>query len=288
MNQWKKDIASWKVGGSLYMSIPFTWMLPKAKEMAVAHKGKVIIGGPAVVLAKENGCFDLSFAETPEKAPFDTLAFHNPLATFTSMGCPNRCEFCAVPKIEGEFRQLDKWKPAPVICDNNILAGTRSHFSQVVRSLKKFPYADFNQGLDARRLTVYHVYDLCELKAVKIRFAFDSWADETAVHDAVELCKSQRLNDIGVYCLIGFDDSPDDARGRLEMVRSWGIRPNAMRFQPLDALAKNSYVAEGWTEAELRKMMQYYNHLRWYEHIKYDSFDRYPFHEPTEQACLLL
>ena len=297
MYQWRKDIASWKVGSSLYLSVPFTWLLPAAKEMAEAHKGPVYAGGPAVDIAKHNGCFDMAWARTPNTIPYDTLAMHNPLATFTTRGCPNRCEFCAVPVLEGDFRQLDKWKPAPVICDNNILAGTRTHFSQVCRSLKKFPYVDFNQGLEARRLTIYHVFDLCELKAVKIRFAFDSWGEETTVHDAIELCKSQGLNDIGVYCLIGFDDNIESARDRLDLVRSWGIRPNPMRYQPLNELVKNSYVAPGWTSKELLKVVQYYSRLRWNEFIPFDEFERggayladtqvdmFPFPERQEGSC---
>lgn len=283
MIQWRKSIASWKVGKTLYLSVPFTWLLPEAEKQSKEHKGPVFAGGPAVSLAKKNGCFDLSFADTPDKTPFDTLALHNPLATFTTRGCPNSCPFCAVPKIEGEFRQFDKWKPAPMICDNNILAGTRSHFSQVIRTLKRFPYADFNQGLDARLLTIWHVMDLCELKAVKIRFAFDDLSEETAVHDAIEMCRRHGLDDLGVYCLYGFNDTPESARYRLDLVRSWGIRPNAMRYQPLDTLTKNSYVAPGWTEKQLRKVSQYYNRLRWNEFIPFDEFERGMAYQENDQ-----
>lgn len=274
MKQWRKGIASWKVGNVLYQSIPFTWLLPDAFIQAREHKGKVVAGGPAVALAKADGFYDLSWADTPETCPYDTLAFHNPLATFTTRGCVNQCAFCSVPKIEGDFEQLREWKPAPVICDNNLLAATRDHFYKVIESLKPFPYADFNQGLEARRLRPYHVDLLQTLKAVKVRFAFDWWSQESTTHDAIELCRKAGLNDLGVYCLIGFDDTPAEARARLDMVRSWRIRPNAMRFQPLDAQAKNSYVSPTWTEAELLKTMHYYNHLRWYEHIPFDEFTR--------------
>jgi hypothetical protein len=273
VNQWRKNIASWKVGKVLYQSIPFTWLLPKAETQARAHKGAVIAGGPAVVLAKKNGCYDLSFAETPECCSYDALSFHNPLATFTTRGCPNRCDFCAVPSIEGDFVQLREWKPAPVVCDNNLLAGTYGHFSAVIDSLRQFPYCDFNQGLEARRLRPYHVDLLRSLKSVKIRFAFDHPKFETVVHDAVELCRSNGLKDIGIYCLIGFNDTPESARERLELVRSWGILPNPMRYQPLDALEKNSYVAEGWTERELRNTMRYYSRLAWLGGCSYEDYD---------------
>jgi len=191
MNQWRKGIASWKVGKTLYQSIPFTWLLKDAEAQARDHKGPVIAGGPAVKL------MGAPWADTPEAVPYDTLSFHNPLATFTTRGCPNRCEFCAVPKIEGDFEQHREWKPAPVVCDNNLLAGTDGHFYAVIESLRKFPYADFNQGLEAKRLRPYHVDLLRSLKAVKIRFAFDYPQQETVVHDAIGLCRKNGLDDLG-------------------------------------------------------------------------------------------
>ena len=73
--------------------------------------------------------------------------------------------------------------------------------------------------------------------------------------------------------LIGFRDTPENARYRLEKVRSWGIRPNPMWYQPLNARKKNEYVAPGWAELELARMMDYYSRLRWYEHIPYEDFE---------------
>lgn len=89
---------------------------------------------------------------------------------------------------------------------------------------------------------------------------------------AVDLCRKRTTKDIGIYVLIGFNDTPKDARYRLELVKSWGIRPNPMRYQPLDTKRKNEYVAPGWTELELARMMNYYAKLRWLEHIPFDDF----------------
>jgi hypothetical protein len=35
----------------------------------------------------------------------------------------------------------------------------------------------------------------------------------------------------------------------------------------------NDYVADGWTEKDLRNIMKYYSRLRWHEHIPYADFD---------------
>ena len=259
MNQWHKGIAKWVVGDTLYLSVPFTWDLSKARQIASEwKKGEVLLGGPA--LMKPNGC-----------PGFEPILFHNPCATFTTRGCPNRCPFCAVPKLEGDFRELPDFRSAPVVCDNNLLAASRKHLERVVDRLRVYPFVDFNQGLDARRFTPA-IADLLGHLKCKVRFAFDHWGMESKVFDAIQLAKERTSNNIGVYCLIGFNDSPEDARAKLELLRSWKVKPNPMRYQPLDAIVKNEWVAEGWTERELRRMMRYYSRLNWLEHIPYEDF----------------
>ena len=208
-------------------------------------------------------------ATVNQPCPVEPLIFHNPLATFTSRGCPNSCPFCAVPKLEGDLVEIENWRPAPIICDNNFLATSRKHFNRVIDRLKLIPKVDFNQGLEARLLTPDHARRLAELKQPKIRFVFDHVNEEAEVADAISLCRRHGLKDFGVYVLIGFNDTPDDAYYRLEKVREWGIRPNPMRYQPLDALTKNEYVAPGWTDRELKDMMHHYARLRYTEHIPY-------------------
>jgi len=274
MNQWRKGIASWKVGKTLYQSVPFTWLLADAEKQGKEHKGPVVAGGPAVKL------MGAPWAKTIEDMPFDALSFHNPLATYTTRGCPNHCSFCGVPKIEGDFKELSTWKPAPVVCDNNLLAATKGHFGKVIDSLIPFPACDFNQGLDARLFSSYHADQIARLKKPHIRFSWDSIKTESSVADAVNLCKQYGFKDIGIYVLLGFKDTPDDAKYRLDTVRSWGLFPNPSRYQPLDCLSKNSYVAPGWTEKELRKMMKYYYRLGWlgnactYEDFDYLKYDK--------------
>ena len=177
-----------------------------------------------------------------------------------------------MPRIEGGFRELDSWRPAPLVCDNNLLAASRRHFDRVIDGLKAFPAVDFNQGLDAALLTPYHASRLAELKAPKIRFAFDRPDDEAAVHDAMRLCRRHGLTDFTIYCLVGLDDDPESARWRLEKVLSWGARTSPMRYQPLDALIKNSYAAPGWTEAELQRIMRFYSRQEFFGGLPYDEF----------------
>lgn len=274
---WLKGIATWTIGQTLYLSIPFTWLLPKAAAMAQEHDGPVVAGGPAVQLMPDFLKGTVKRLNKP--CPIEPLLFHNPLATFTSRGCPNGCGFCAVPKLEGDLVELPDWRLAPIICDNNLLAASRKHFNRVIDRLKMLPEAtlkiqpvDFNQGLEADRLKPHHARRLAELKAVKIRFAFDHVNDEKAVADAIKLCRDHSLQNIGVYVLIGFNDSPDEALYRLEKMLKWGIMPNPMRYQPLNSLVKNSFVPAAWDEKFLKAVMRYYSRLCWLGHISFEDY----------------
>lgn len=265
---WSKQVVSWKVGKTLYLSVPFSWMLSTARDLAEGHKGPTEAGGPAAILNRES----ISWANVKENCDYDVLSMHNPLATFTTRGCIRSCQFCAVPKIEGEFRELKNYKSAPIVCDNNFLAASKEHIYKAISKLSVFPYVDFNQGLDARLFTSWHAEQLARLKAVKVRFSLDHKNQIDIVEKAVKTARKAGLKDFGVYVLVGFKDTPDDAYQRLEIVRSWNIFPNPMRYQPLDAAAKNSYVGEGWTEIELRRYMRYYSRLIFLGHIPFSEY----------------
>ncbi len=261
MYQWRKGIATWTdQKGVLYISVPFTWLLDEALKIAKKWPGESEIGGPAVM--EPNTC-----------EGFEPLIYHNPCATFTTRGCPNNCKFCAVPHLEGDLVEIRDFRPAPVICDNNLLAASRKHIKHVVDMVKVFPVVDFNQGLDASRFTP-DVADLLGRLNCKVRFAFDAWGQEARVKDALDLCRTRTTEDIGIYCLIGYKDDPASAKARLELVRSWGVLPNPMRYQPLNAKKKNDYVAEGWTEKELQVMMRYYSRLQYIGWVPFEDYTR--------------
>ena len=259
MYEWRKGIASWVDSqGTLYLSVPFTWLLEKAEKIAREWHGKVLIGGSG--LMKPTQCDG-----------YEPVLFHNACATFTTRGCPNSCKFCAVPRLEGDLKEISDFRPAPIICDNNFLAASKKHIKRVVDKLTVFPFVDFNQGLEARRFTPDIADELGRLNC-HVRFAFDHWGSEAVVKDAIDLCRQRTTSKISVYALIGFDDDPESARSRLELIRSWGVLPNPMRYQPLDAKRKNEYVHPNWTERELANTMRYYSRLNWLGHIPFSKY----------------
>lgn len=289
MTDWPKALVEWTEQETAYLSVVFTWDLPAAYQRAVFLRQlgyTVKAGGPAVALMPD---YLADVAEcNGEQMP--ALKRHNPDATFTSRGCVRHCPFCAVPRIEGELRELDDWEPAPIVCDNNLLACSQAHFDRVIDRLKPFSGVDFNQGLDARLLTDYHAGRLAELDC-KVRLAFDSVGYESSF-----ICAYSQLRRagfpkrrIGVYVLIGFRDTPEDALYRLRTVQQLGSDPNPMRYQALNALQKNSYVGSNWTHSELSRYMRYWSNLRHNRAVPFEDWDgKKHERQPIEQMELAL
>lgn len=271
---WAKKIIEWTWGKDLYQSIVFTWDLPLAKSQAIQwrarHKsGKIFIGGPVVKLLPEY----ITWGKILNETNFDVLSYHNPLATFTTRGCINKCSFCAVPRIEPKYKELKNYKIAPVICDNNFLASSKEHRISVYKKLQQanFKLVDFNQGLEAKLMTAWDAEWLLKLR-VKIRFAFDSMKDEKNLKQAISICKKIGCKNFGVYVLIGFNDTPENALYRLEKIREWEILPTPMRFQPLDTLEKNRHINTSWDRHYMEKIMRYYSRLVYLEHIPFSEY----------------
>lgn len=272
---WSKSIVEWTEVGTAFISVVFSWDLDRAYQKAVWYKSigyDVKVGGPAI---HNTTMFD-EIAEVGGHIP-DVVYRHNPQATFTTRGCPNKCPFCLVPKIEPEYVELSDFPIRPVVCDNNILASSDRHFDMVCEKLSNLQDVDFNQGLDARLLTPYKAKKISELNMRYTRLAFDSREYEEEFLGAMNLLKDNGISPrkITVYVLINFKESPEDALYRLEKVRETEAFPFPMRFQPLYARAKNSYIAKGWNERLIRDMMRYYSRLAYLDHIPFSEYNRY-------------
>jgi len=274
MSEWSKSLVEWTEDNVAYLSVVFTWDLPKAHQRAawLTQEGyHVVAGGPAVKLMPE---YVAEVAEVGGDME-GVLERHNPDATFTSRGCIRRCAFCAVPKIEGDLVELDEWEAKPIICDNNLLACSIIHFDSVIEKLRPLKDIDFNQGLDARLLTQYHADRLAELDIAVIRLAWDNTKTGNAFMQAFERLRKAgiKANKIRVYCLLNFTDTPDDALFRIRTVNNMGALPSPMRYQPLDTLTRNAYVSPNWTEMQITRCTHFWSRqLYGYRGIVWEDF----------------
>lgn len=259
INYWAKSIKSWQVNGILHISMPFTWLFDDALKLIKKEGLPTIIGGPGALLIKNK--FD-GIAEVRESTIYEPIVMHNPFATFTTRGCVNQCPFCAVPKIEGEFREIKNFTPRPIVCDNNFLVSSKKHFNKVIDSLKCFPFVDFNQGLDATKFTPEIASRLAELPHLRLRFAFDSVNKENAVVDAIKVAQRHGLKDIRILMLFGFNETPSEALYKAELLRKNKVSIFPMRYQPLNTTEKNSFISPKWTEHELHRFYVYWTKAR--------------------------
>jgi hypothetical protein len=271
-NTWPKKETRWIHDGNLFISIPFTWLLPRIREelrqMDFGYSA-VIVGGPAVDLMPDylDGIKNVSRLGVGLNGVLQRV---NPYATRTTVGCPNKCKYCAVPTIEGSFDELKTWSLRPIICDNNILAASEGHWHFVVERLMQCTDGsiDFEQGLDCRLLKDYHAEGMARLDrsgpGCMVRLALDSGSCSSEWKRSKDMLRDAgvRAHSIRSYALIGFDSGPVEAWERCNFIKSNNVLPLPMWFHELDALKLNQVTEKqkdlGWSNEERMKIMRHF------------------------------
>lgn len=233
----------------VHISVTLTWHLMEAERLLRAwsrHYPRVKIGGPAF------GGFGY-MQQRP--GPFTPGMYLKEGYVITSRGCPNRCAFCLVPQREGSVRELpitEGWN----ILDNNLLACSRRHILEVFDMLRRQRHpAEFTGGFEARRVDDWLIERLRTLRVKRLYLAYDNPACGVAVaRAAAKLLPLFCDHTIGCYCLCGYaGDTPEAALGRFEWLKSIGVFPEAMYYQPAEV--RQRIVPAEW-HALVRKYSQ--------------------------------
>lgn len=189
----------------------------------------------------------------PEKNKFLNYIYpvQDAYIAYTTRGCIRSCSFCAVPKIEPEYKsyipikdQIDNInnlygsRRNLILLDNNILAskdlekiinelvdlgfGVDNNNYTYYRNGRKITvkrYVDFNQGTDARLINKDTIKLLSKLSVSPLRIAFD-YADEKSINNyvnAVRLAAEHGFKVLSNYILFNYKDTPEDFYKRLEI-----------------------------------------------------------------------
>lgn len=247
-----------------YFSVIFTWDIPgmiQAVNMVRSWGKEIEIGGPAATfmnryIAKHTGIYpQIGLDDRFEHVPGEYQM------TFTSRGCPHKCLFCGVRRVEPCPLEYDVFPLANMIGDNNILATSWGHQELVVNKLVNIRgNIDINSGFDVRFFREEHFKLYKRLRLFTWRFAFDTMEVEADVRRVAAMLREDGLDrhHVTFYCIIGFPGvTPREAFYRLNTIIEVGMNPYPMRFWPLNSLDR-SYVAPGWTDQLLTNMSAYY------------------------------
>ena len=162
---------------------------------------------------------------------------------FLTRGCPNKCEWCYVPRKEGAIRPYKTWQKIArhdtkklILMDNNILA-----LDYGISQLEELSHTDYeidlNQGMDIRLLTD----DVCKiLKNIKwinyIRFSCDHKGQLPHFEKAIKLFEKYKMpkSKIFIYTLVRKDLQEADERIHTlhNICKSFNIYAQAERNDP--------------------------------------------------------
>jgi len=256
----------------VYITSLFTWDLEKVVRAANFYadrfsRAQIRIGGiaasllPQYVKTATGIAPHVGLVQGAETCPPDySVTFGRKLKasiTFASRGCPRRCRFCCVATHEPDFHVREDWArdvspdlPGIIFWDNNWLASPNFvKDCEQIRRLGKT--VDFNQGLDARLYDEAVAKELSTIRLSPIRFAFDTVGMERSLLEAVKRARRHSREEIRVYVLYNFNDTPEDLYHRLNVLNSNRVLAFPMEYRkPIASRVK--FPGPHWNSALLR------------------------------------
>ena len=198
--------------------------------------------------------------------PWDKFAY-----LFTARGCPNRCPYCAVWRIEPKQMIVENWrdhivasKPYVMVSDNNLSALPESHIKAVVDCLvERKKKVVFDNGFDCKFITTEMAQELARLSFTRcgMRMAFDRIEEDGQFQVAIERLLSAGIpkSQVMAYVLFNFNDTPKEAFYRMSECRRLGIRPYPQQYEPLGELTRDKrFIGKHWTQNMLKAFRYYW------------------------------
>ena len=163
-------------------------------------------------------------------------------------GCPNRCPWCVVPKMDGNevchvADLADFWCGQKVVrlLDDNIMADA-DEFCRDCEQLSKAGVKVIWEALDCRMVDDSTAAALASVKQAKsIHFAWDSHAQDEALPRCIEILGKHGIKPwrLMVYVLVGFNTEREYDLFRIYTIRDMGANPFVMPFDKHDRYQKD-------------------------------------------------
>jgi len=163
-------------------------------------------------------------------------------------GCPNRCPWCVVPKMDGnDVRHVadlaDFWDGQRVVrlLDDNIMADP-DEFIRDCEQLSKVGVHVIWEALDIRLVTDETAKALSSVKQEKsLHFAWDGHSQDEAVPRGIECLNRNGIKPYRLmfYVLVGFNTDKDYDMHRITTLHRLGANPFVMPFDKTDRYQKD-------------------------------------------------
>jgi len=230
----------------VYISCSYSWNAPRALSMASMYSAMgcdVHVGGYGVNDAKLPPMVEHILPD------YDLYGLDYSLG-FTSRGCPRKCPWCTVPKMEGDIRDhapikefLDPRHEKVILLDNNFLASPKWKENMEFLVVNRLQ-VNFHQGLDIRLVDDEKANWLRLVKAYNwhftdnyLHFSFDNTMMEKAVRRGVEILRAHGVRHrLMFYFLIGYgehspEEALEDAIYRFNVIRELDADPYPMLYR---------------------------------------------------------
>lgn len=163
-------------------------------------------------------------------------------------GCPNRCPWCVVPKMDGnEVRHVadlkDFWQGQKVVrlLDDNIMADA-DEFIRDCGQLSRAGVHVIWEALDIRLVNDETARALASVRTEKsIHFAWDGHGQDDAVPRGIETLERNGVKPwrLMFYVLVGFNTDREYDLHRIYTLRDMGANPFVMPFDKSDRYQKD-------------------------------------------------
>ncbi|MFC1849111.1 cobalamin-binding domain-containing protein [candidate division CSSED10-310 bacterium] len=199
---------------------------------------------------------------------------------YATKGCPRRCKFCAVHRIEPDFihylplkkqvicvDEIYGKKQDLILMDNNALASDK--FEVIIADILDLGFergaklngrkriVDFNQGLDMRYVTDKKMQLLARTAIEPLRIAFDDISMQQQYEDTITCASKYGLLELSNYVLYNYKDTPEDFYQRLRVnvllneKLGTKIYSFPMKYIPLNAKDR-TFVGRHWNKRIIR------------------------------------
>lgn len=258
-----------------------TLMADQLKEETDVNIVEGLITSPQIIGLKGNTCIDYLIPDYSILNEIDyKYATEDAYIGYATRGCPNRCEFCAVRRIEPEYEhylplkkqikgaeEIYGTRKDLLLLDNNVLASNK--FEAIIDDILSLGYekdavlngrkryVDFNQGIDARKFKKREAKLLAKIALKPLRLAFDSINLRNIYERGVRLASENGILHLSNYVLYNFIDTPEDFYQRLKI----NVRLNKelgtkiysfpMKYIPLGA-KNRMFIGEKWNRQYIR------------------------------------